>query len=167
MARKGRPLRRPSSDPRKAASLLEGAKRLGITYTKAKRLRQDGWESDRTGKLDLAEGERLLKERMSRAPDFGGDSTAAVTWKERKLKAQALGAEIELAERTKQLVAKSDVRRYWGMQSVRVVNAFKGMGRALAPLLAHKGPQEIQAIIDRRVFEILKELSNADYGPQS
>jgi hypothetical protein len=89
-----------------------------------------------------------------------------VTWKERRLKAQALREEIDLAEHTKKLIPLADARRAWGIQATKVKNAFKGLGRHLAPLLLHRGMQEMQAIIDRRVLEILNDLSHGEYGPQ-
>jgi hypothetical protein len=45
-----------------------------------------------------------------------------------------------------------------------VKNAFKGLGRNLAALLVGRGPQEIQAVIDKRVFEILNDLSHPEYN---
>ena len=57
-----------------------------------------------------------------------GDSSSAVTWKERKLKAQALREEIDLAEHTKQLVAKTDVRRPWGLQATKVDECLQEAG---------------------------------------
>jgi hypothetical protein len=89
-----------------------------------------------------------------------------VTWKERRIKALALAAETDLAERTKQLVPISEVRAAWGLQATKIKNAFKGLGRQLASLLLQRGPQEIQAIIDRRVLEILNDLSHDEYHSQ-
>lgn len=80
---------------------------------------------------------------------------------------EARNVQLTFEERRAKLVAKADVRRAWGLQATKVKNAFLGMGRALAPLLAHKGPIECQSVIDKRVLEILKDLSNSDYGPQT
>lgn len=158
MAQKGRPISRPMN-PDNVTSLYDLARGLKCSYDQAVRLRKDGLTAEPDGTFSLAKAAWFLKQRLARAPHHP-ESTMAITWKERRIKALALGAEIELAERTKQLVAKADVRRAWGLQATKVTNAFKGLGRQIAPLLSHKGPQEIQALVDRRVLEILKELSH-------
>ena len=65
-----------------------------------------------------------------------------------------------------QLVPIAEVRAAWGLQATKMKNAFKGLGRQLAPLLLQRGPQEIQAVIDRRVLEILNDLSHKEYHSQ-
>jgi hypothetical protein len=57
------------------------------------------------------------------------------------------------------------VRRAWGFHAAKIRNALLGVGRALAPLLSHRGPQEIQAIIDRPIIGILKELADDEFRP--
>jgi hypothetical protein len=46
-----------------------------------------------------------------------------------------------------------------------VKNGFKGLGRHLAALLVGRGLQEIQAVIDKHVLEILNDLSHPEYNP--
>ena len=80
--------------------------------------------------------------------------------------AEAKIAELLLGERTGKLVAIADVRQIWGQETTRIKNSFLGMGRSLAPLLAHKGPVECQSLIDARVLEILRELTRPHYADE-
>ena len=110
----------------------------------------------------------MATQRTLRDPGhYVGDPQMTLSWKQRNLRAEAQNAELSLKERRGLLIVKADVRRVWGLQATKVKNAFKGMGRALAPLVSHKGPIECQVIIDKRVLEILRDLSNSDYGPRT
>jgi hypothetical protein len=165
MARKGRPIASRTNDPGSARSLYELADKLGASYNRVVRLRKDGLEPEADGSFSVPKALWFLKQRNERSSQHP-NSAAAVTWKERRIKALALTAETDLAERTKQLVLISEVRTAWGLQATKIKNAFKGLGRQLAPLLLQRGPQEIQAIIDRRVLEILNDLSHKEYHSQ-
>jgi hypothetical protein len=45
---------------------------------------------------------------------------------------------------------------------VNVRNRLLGLGRELAPHLSNKGPNEIKALIDARIYEILRLLARDD-----
>lgn len=94
--------------------------------------------------------------RRARSP--GLESEAAVTWNERLKKAKALQAERDLAISLDLWIDVDVAKQFWRMRMVQIKNKLKGLGRELAPRLAHRGPQEIQAIIDERVMEAMREL---------
>jgi hypothetical protein len=165
MAR-SRTARHPS--PNQANSQPDLAHKTGLPLQRIKRLVRDGLRRRPDGTFHVDDAHTMAAQRTLRDPGYyAGDPQTTLTWKQRKLRAEARTVELTFAERRTKLVPKADVRRAWGLQATKVKNAFLGMGRALAPLLSHKGPIECQTIIDRRVLEILKDLSNSDYGPQT
>ncbi len=161
----GRKLRPPTNDPRRASSLREVAARLGIPYEAARRLRRDGLETEPDGTFDIQKAKAFRESRAARGPNWPNPTHKAFTWKERKLKAGALHAEMELAQALGRLVEKEEVKREWRERVVTVKNRLKALGREVAPRVTGKGPQEAQAVIDSRVLEILRLLSHREYMP--
>src|SRR6185503_13736563 len=92
MARKGRPNASRTHDPGSAKSLYELADKLGASYDQVVRLRKDGLELEADGSFSVPKALWFLKKRQERASHHP-DSTKAVTWKERRIKALALAAE--------------------------------------------------------------------------
>ncbi len=70
-----------------------------------------------------------------------------------------------------------EVKPQWRRRLEQIKGHLQLFGRAIAPRLAHRGPQEIQAIIDQRVMEILHQLArmrgdhvpsdSRDWGPSA
>jgi hypothetical protein len=57
------------------------------------------------------------------------------------------------------LIDIDEVKRQWRRRLSQIKGRMSGLGGELAPRLAHRGPQEVQAILDERVIEILRELA--------
>ena len=139
--------------------------KTGVPLQRIKRLVRDGLRRHEDGSYDVGDALDLAKQRALRNPGhYAGDPKETLSWKQRKLKADAQIAELSLGERNGKLIPRADVRRVWGLQATKVKNAFMGMGRALAPLLAHKGPIECQSVIDARVLDTLRQLAHPDYS---
>ena len=157
--------RKPIPPSRKARSLRELAARLSIPYERARRLRMDGLQPEPDGVYDLNKAREFLHARTLRGPMWATASKDAQSLKLRALKAAAESAEIKVALARSQLVEKAEVEREWRQRVVTVKNRLKALGRELAPRLAGNGPQEIQAVVDARVLEILRLLSHKEYMP--
>jgi bifunctional ADP-heptose synthase (sugar kinase/adenylyltransferase) len=92
---------------------------------------------------------------------------AELTWKDRRMRALALKAELKLDVATGKLIERSHVVREWKTRVVQTKNQLLGLGREFAPRLMGKSPQEIQALIDARVCEILRALAHEEYAPDA
>jgi len=160
---KPRTARHPS--PSQANSQSDLAHKTDLPLQRIKRLVRDGLRRRPDGTFHVDDARQMAAERALRNPGhYAGDPKTTLSWKQRKLRAEAQNVELSLQERRGKLVAREDVRRAWGLQATRIKNAFLGMGRALAPVLAHKGPVECQVLIDGRVLEILRHLTHAQYS---
>ena len=151
---------------RQPTSLRELATALHIGYQKARRLKMDGLEIQADGSYDLARAKEFLRLRSLRSPTWGTASADAQSLKIRKLRADAERVEIQVEEARTRLVDKEDVLREWRQKVILVKNCFRGLGRELAARLAGKGPQEVQAVIDLRVYEILRHFAHKHFMPE-
>jgi hypothetical protein len=165
MAHRGRRPRRPSKNPDRPENLQDLAGRLGISYDRARRLRQDGLKVGPDGGYDLDEAMEFDEARRARSP--GLESEMAITWNEelKKIRTQILRR--DLAKSLELLVDVDEAKRRWRTRMVQIKNRLKALGRELAPRLAHRGPQEVQAIIDERIMEILRELAHERFLPDA
>ena len=150
---------------RQVRSLRELASALGIGYQRARRLRMDGLEREGDGTYNLSKAREFIRLRTLRGPTWVTASADAQYLKLRTLKAAAESAEIKVAQARSRLVEKAEVEREWRQRVVTVKNRLKALGREVAPRVAGKGPQEVQAVIDSRVLEILRLLSHKEYMP--
>ncbi|HEY1190157.1 MAG TPA: hypothetical protein VGE74_21100 [Gemmata sp.] len=71
--------------------------------------------------------------------------------------------EIHIAEREGQLIPTQDAKQWIGEHIAAAKGKFIGMGAALAPQLEGRDAAERQDIIDRRIREILDELSEESH----
>jgi hypothetical protein len=92
---------------------------------------------------------------------------ATLSWKERRMRALALKAELKLDIATGKLIERSHVVREWQMRLIQTKNQLRGLGREFAPRLMGKTPQEIQAMIETRASEILRALAHEEYAPDT
>jgi hypothetical protein len=161
MARNGRPPI-PPRDSSHPQTLRELAGILHISYDRARRLRQDGLSLRSDGRYDLHEALALNEARRARTP--GLETDVARSWNDRLKKARALQAEHDLAVSLQLVMDVDEVRTQWRRRLTQIHRHLSGLGSELAPRLAHRGPQEILAIMDQHVLQILREL--ADPGRQ-
>lgn len=158
----------------KVKTLSELAKRLGVSRDTAQRWRVDGLEPDADGYYSIEEAKGFHHHRQLRAgirgkvPGKPGNAETpldvAIDAKQRKLKADADRAEFELAKAKGEYIARNLVQREWKTRCVQVRGRMIGLGREIAPRLVGRGAREIQAMIDQRVFEILRLLAHKEYG---
>ena len=144
--------------------LRELAVALNVSYEKARKLRRDGLQANPDGTFDIAKARTFLASRAACATAWA-QTPAAIEWRDRRLKAKALLAEIEVSQLYRQLVSRHDVIMEWRRALLRVKNLLIGLGRQQAPLLVGKNPQQIQVAIDERVRQILLELAHPEYLP--
>lgn len=164
MAPRGRKPTPPTTHPQRARTLAEVGKKLGIPYERAKRLRKDGLELGAGGYYDLRDAERLARQRTQRAPTSDGDDgELTFTEKQKLLKAKRMREEWKLTQEMGTTVRKDFVRAAWRHCILKIKNRLKGLGRELAPRIALKGPQEVQALIDERVMEILRLFADPEF----
>jgi hypothetical protein len=107
----------------------------------------------------LEEARELDDARRTRTP--GLESDVAVSWNERFKKAKTLQAETDLARSLQLVVDVDEVRQQWRRRTDQIRNRLTCVGRELAPRIAHRGPQEIWAIMDQHMFQILRELARS------
>lgn len=136
------------------------AGRLGISYERARRLRKNGLNVQPDGTYDLTEARAFDAARRARTP--GLESDAARSWNNRLKKAKALRAEHDLAISLQLVVDVDEVRRQWRRQTEQIRNRLTIVGRELVPRIAHRGPQEILAIMDQHMLQILRELARGN-----
>ena len=157
MVQKGRKPSRPSPNPNHPRNLTDVARALNISYDRCRRLRQDGLQVRPDGSYDLTEARAYDRARRARSPGLGTE--AARVWNDRLTKARALQAERDLSVSLGLVVDVDEVRQQWRRRLGQIKSRLSSVGRDLAPRLAKRGPQEIQAILDERVIEILRELA--------
>jgi hypothetical protein len=152
--------KRTTSKSKKAKSQRELARRLSVSRSTVDRLCKDGLKPDTTGHYDLDEARELQRVRVLRMRETAsiGDAQkkGALALKESRLRVDLEMAEHKLAVARGEYIPRDTVIHEWRRAAVSVKNRFLGLGRALAPHLAWKGPREIEAVINQRVFEILR-----------
>jgi hypothetical protein len=154
MAHKGRKPTRPNANPN---NLTEVARALNISYDRCRRLRQDGLQVRPDGSYDLTEARAYDRARRARTPGLGSET--ARVWHERFVRAKTRAAETELARSLKLIIDIDEARQQWRRRTEQIRNRLAVVGQQLAPRIAHRGPQEVQAILDERVMKILRELA--------
>jgi len=160
--------RKDKSTSQKATSQRDLARRLKVSRSTVDRLRQDGLSCDAAGHYDVEEAREFQRMRAIRLASSGKNvSQDAVDAKFRKLCADANMSELKYAVARGEFIARQAVVIEWRKAAVAVKSRFLGLGRELAPHLAHRGPQEIQATIDKRVFEILRLLAQTQFASES
>lgn len=164
--RPGRPLK-PSAPPgaQRVDSVSDLARITGYGRESLRKARENGEilvASD--GTMSVEQARAVMEERAERGQGGLGKSSE---WREREIRAKALQREMRVQKEAGTLIEKSTVRVEWERSVTRVRQALLGLGRELSPRLMNKGPQEIQAIIDLKVYEILRSLAHGDYHPES
>ena len=163
--------KRKGIQTQKAKSQRDLARRLNVSRSTINRLRQDGLTCDRNGHYDLGEARELQRVRVLRMRETTSESKerreGALQLKESRLRVDLEMAEHKLAVARGEYIAKESVIREWRRSVVAVKNRLLGLGRQLAPLLQGKGPQEIQHVIDQRMFEILRLLAYQEFASVS
>lgn len=162
-ARPGRPLK-PSAPPgaKRVDSLTDLARALGYSTESLRKAKENGEiivAPD--GTMSVEQARAAMLERAERGRQLGKNSE----WREREQRAKALEREVKLQKTVEKLVDKDEVRMEWDRAVTRVKQAMLGIGRELAPTLVNKGPHEIQALIDVKIFEVLRNLAHATYSP--
>lgn len=145
----------------KVSTLSELARALGVSRRTIDRLIADGLRPDADGRYDLETAWRFRLARAGRGQHYAAASPSATAWQARRLRALAMRAERELQEKLRSLVSIDEARREWRRNVNRITRMCRGLGRELAPRLVGKGPHEIQATIDERVMQLLRELADA------
>lgn len=74
---------------------------------------------------------------------------------------------VELRRELGEVIERSEVVRNWSKCLLQMKGALSGLGRELAPLVIGRSPHEVQAIIDARVFEIMRTLYNFSFIKES
>ncbi|MBA3754243.1 MAG: hypothetical protein H0X01_08930 [Nitrospira sp.] len=137
------------------------AHRLRVSPSSVRNLRRDGLGSCTRG-YRLSEARKLLGIRSLRARSIA-ISPDAIKLKTEKLELEVQRARFELEISKAEWVRKTEVTRAWRRASISVKNRFLGLGRELAPHLVGRGPNEIRAIIDARVHEILRLIARQGF----
>jgi hypothetical protein len=149
MAKRGRP-----KNPR---SIRGFARTLGVSQQRVQALKKEGkLQFDEKGGVDQEASLRMHQQRL--------DAQARSPSKQVKEFYDAKRAKLDYEKAAGAVVDREQVRQEWNRISLAIKNAFLGLGRELAPLLVGRGPQETKAVIDRRVFEILRLLAHKEYG---
>ena len=155
--------------PGHAGSLEDLADALGVSRQTASKMKRDGMKPERDGSWSIQKCAEFRDLRQSRASQGRNGaaplSSTAMTWKEEALKADAQMKQLKLAEYASTLVKKEEVRREWARMIVIAKTKFESLGRDVAPKLVGRSPREVQSIIDKRIFEILRAMAtNKKYG---
>ena len=162
--RKGKSNRGETAPSQRALS-----SRLNVSRSTVDRLVKDGLRADGNGEYSVAQAQELQRVRALRMRDVTTDSKerreGALQLKEDRLRVDLQMAEHKLAVARGEYVPRDTVILEWRRSVVAVKNRFLGLGRLLAPMLQGKGPQEIQHIIDQRIFEILRLLAHEQFAP--
>ena len=153
----------PAQDEEYAPTLRSLAERLQVSNSSIKNLRRDGLRSCARG-YRLSEARKLLGIRSLRARNVAA-SPDALTLKTQKLELDVQRARFELEVSKGEWVRKLDVSREWRRQVIIVRDRFKNLGREVAPLLVGRGPREIQAMLDQKIYEILRLLAHQQHTP--
>ena len=147
------------------ATLRALADHLQISYSSAKDLKRDGLSANGHG-YSLVEARKLLSVRALRARDLvrGGDTTG-LDLKKRKLDLDCQLRQLDLEIAKGLWVHKAAVEREWRSKLILVREHLKNLGRTVAPLCVDRKVAEIEQVISRRIYEILKLLCHAEYCP--
>ena len=154
---------------KKAKSQRALAAQLNVSRSTVDRLRKDGLTADRNGHYDVNQARELQRVRALRMRDHADDSKhrreGALQLKEDRLRLEVALNAHKLAVARGTYISKQSVVIEWRRAVIAVKNRFLGLGRELAPHLTGKGPREIQSVIDRRIFEILRLLAHQEFAP--
>lgn len=150
----------------KARSQRELSRRMGVSRSTIDRWRRDGLKPDSHGHFDINEAREFQRVRALRAREVTEEGEQrrldVLDLKEDRLRVDLQLAEYKLLIAKDEYVSRQTVIQEWRRGVVNVKNRFLGLGRELAPLLTGRGPQEVKALIDARVYEILRLLARGD-----
>jgi predicted transcriptional regulator len=139
------------------------ARKLGISKATVSKYVHDGLPAERGG-FDVEKAQAWHDEAVTRTKAGTAQTPAGRTADERYREAKAGKMEKELAESLGELVPRADVTREWRLRVLQVKDHFLFLGREVAPQLVGLSVRQIQVEIDRRVFQILAQLSTEPKG---
>jgi len=135
------------------------ARALGVSRATVSKYVDDGLEAERDGSFDVEKGRawKKIAGTKMKAGTTRTETAQASDEEYRKYKAALMKQEFELS--SGKLVACADVTREWSLRMLSLRDGFLYLGREIAPQLVGRGVREIQATIDKRVMQILGQLS--------
>src|SRR5690242_878674 len=97
----------PCRSSKQANSQGELAHKTGLPLQRVKRLVRDGLRRRDDGTFHVEDARQMATQRTLRDPGhYAGDPRTTLSWKQRKLRAEAQNAELSLKERKGLLVAR-------------------------------------------------------------
>ncbi len=160
---------RTATKSKKAKSQRELARRLSVSRSTIDRLIKDGLKADGHGEYSVAQAEHLQRVRSLRMRDVATEGNerreGALQLKEAKLRVDLELAEHKLAVARGEFISKDFVVLEWRRAAVSVKNRFLGLAREMAPHLTGKGPREIEALLNQRIYEILRLIAHHQFAP--
>ena len=147
------------SKPLQVKNQASLARKLGISKATVSKYVHDGLPAERGGMFDIEKAQAWHDDAVTRTKAGTAQTPAGRTADERYREAKAGKMEKELAESLGELVPRADVTREWRLRVLQVKDHFLFLGREVAPQLVGLSVRQIQVEIDRRVFQILAQLS--------
>ena len=136
------------------------SRRLRVSRSTIDRLIKDGLKVNGRGKYSVSQAEELQRVRALRMRDAVADGKdrreGALQLKEDRLRVDLQLAEHKLKVARGEYIPRETVILEWRRSAIAVKNRFLGLGRELAPHLTGKGPREIEALLNQRIYEILR-----------
>jgi hypothetical protein len=136
------------------------SRRLRVSRSTIDRLIRDGLKADSHGEYSVDQAQQLQRVRALRMREVVADRQerrqGALELKESKLRVDLEMAEHKLAVARGAYIPRDTVILEWRRAAVSVKNRFLGLGREMAPHLTGKGPREIEALLNQRIYEILR-----------
>jgi len=148
--------------PRKSAHHRQGFSKSTVARYRAEGL--DIFGPD--GNVDPVKFRQVKKEKQSRGQFGTSRDEDSRYWDRRFRRAKAKRAEQELAEAEGRLVSREAVVREWRARVVGLRTLLVGFGREIAPRVIGKSAREVQALVDVRMFEILRTFAHQEYQPE-
>ena len=146
-----------ADSPKPPSNVRDLAKAINLSPTIVQQMVANGEiAKGADGCFDIAAALKVKEERARRQK--GGvvyDPELQAIKVQREKNKMALEA-LELAQKADKVVQKADIVREWSHLMLELKHRLTGLGREIAPLVMGRSPQEVQAIIDGRVFEILR-----------
>lgn len=120
---------------------------------------QDGMPQLADGRYDLDQiaAWKEMRDRARRDPEDDRESAANARFREFKAKL----AEIEYRKKIGELIDREEVKAGWVQRVMVVKRALLSLSRTLAPQVANKDAKLCQAIIDKRIREVIGSFANS------
>jgi len=135
------------------------ARALGVSRATVTKWVADGLEAEPDGSFDVKKG--LAWKKFTATKMKAGTSRTkpaqASDEEYRKYKAALMKQEFEVS--SGKLIACADISREWSLLLLQIRDSFLYLGREIAPQLVGRSVREIQATIDKRVMQVLGQLS--------